>query len=52
MAPACKLFLLVGFGLVQPDATDKGTHHASDNDGEADPAGIHLFTLERRDQPV
>lgn len=37
--------LLVGFGLVQPNAADQGAHHACDHNGETDPPGIHLFTL-------
>lgn len=36
---------LVGFGFVQPNAADERPHHAGDDDGQADPPSIHLFTL-------
>lgn len=38
--------VLVGFGFVQPNATDEGANHACNDNSQADPAGIHFFSLE------
>ncbi|KAM7375768.1 hypothetical protein PAMP_005541 [Pampus punctatissimus] len=37
--------LLVGFSLVQPNATYEGPHHASNDNGQTNSPSIHLFTL-------
>lgn len=45
--------LLVGFSSVQPNATDQGADHPRDDNGKADPASIHLFSLtDRRRQGI
>lgn len=38
-------YLLVGFGVVQPQSTDDGAHHSSHHQGQANPACIQLLVL-------
>lgn len=37
--------LLVGFSFVQPNATDQRAYHPRNDNGEANPPSIHLFSL-------
>ena len=39
--------LLVSLGLIQPDPTYEGAHHASNDNSQTNPSSIDLFTLIR-----
>lgn len=45
--PFSMFALLVRFRSVQPNAADEGADHPCDDDGEANPPGVHFFSLKK-----
>lgn len=45
--PFSMFALLVRFRSVQPNAADEGADHPRDDDGEANPPGVHFFSLKK-----